>query len=315
LATKTCLVTGGAGFLGAHLVAHLLTETEWNVEVWDKLTYAAENGRRLMEIGAFNNPRFSFVELDIAYNKFPAESTPDYVIHLAAETHVDRSIENPAPFLVANIMGTYCLLEWAKQQKQIQKFLHFSTDEVYGPANGEAFTEWSRHNPTNPYSATKSAGESLALAWANTYEVPVIVSHCANVFGEMQNAEKYIPKLIGQIQRGETVQIHAREDGVCGSRMYVHASDVARAIVMLLDRGAIEEKYNIPGQEVSNLVMAQKVAGILGKPLIAQTVYPYKERQGWDFSYKITGHKLQELGWEPSENFDALLRQTVESYL
>lgn len=301
--------------IGSHLVAQLLTETEWKVEVWDKLTYAAENGRRLVEIGAFDNPRLSFVELDIAYNKFPAESKPDYVVHLAAETHVDRSIADPTPFLVSNIMGTTCLLEWARRQEQLQSFLMFSTDEVFGPSNGEAFSEWSRHNPTNPYSATKSAGESLALAWANTYKIPVIVSHCCNVFGERQNAEKYIPKLIGQIQRGETVQIHAREDLVEGSRMYVHAADVARAIVMLLDRGAIGEKYNIPGREVSNLVMAQKVAAILDKPLIAQMVNPYKERPGWDFSYKITGDKLRALGWEPTENFDALLRQTVESYL
>lgn len=309
---KTCIVTGGCGFIGARLVHHLLETTDWNVVVFDKMTYAAHEGKRLLDVRF--NPRLSLHDTDISFMPFPLDVNPHYIAHLAAETHVDNSILNPGPFVESNIVGTYRMLQYARGQESLEKFLMFSTDEVFGPADGATFTEWSRHNPTNPYSATKSAGEQLALAWANTYGLPVVISHCCNVFGELQHEEKFIPKVVKGIKKGTGVTIHADKDGKPGSRMYVYAGDVARAIMLMLEHGAIREKYNIPGREVSNWDMVVKIAEIMGKPFCGRVSYPYKERPGWDFRYDISGDRLRQLGWEPTENFDALLKKVVESY-
>ena len=305
------LITGGAGFLGAHLVKYLLAETDWNILVLDKLNYASLDGKRLEQIDALKNPKFSLVKQDVVQimaNGF----SPHFIVHLAAETHVERSIQSPINFLMSNVFGTYSLLEYARQQKSLQKFLLFSTDEVFGPAEAEPFTEYSRHNPTNPYAATKSAAENLAMSWGNTFGVPVIVSHCCNVIGTMQHEEKFLPKLVRLISQGNTVKIHADKEGRVGSRMYVHAEDVAKAIVLLLLHGETGGKFNIPGVEVSNFDMACKVADILRKKLVYEKVYPQTERPGWDFSYRIAGEKIKELGWSPSPDFDALLRKVVE---
>lgn len=312
----TCLVTGGAGFLGSHVVDYLLKYTDWKVVVWDALTYASPDTSKLEKISSFNNPRFQFNAVDIAKMSLidPYVVEPDYVVHLAAETHVDRSILNPFPFLISNLIGTYALLQQAKRWKSLKKFLYFSTDEVFGPAVTHPFHEWARYNSSNPYAATKAAGEELALAWANTYNLPVVVSHCCNIFGERQHEEKFIPKLVRQINAGETVTIHTRPDGTSGSRMYVYAGDVARAIHLMLEHGRVRSKYNIPGRQIENGEMAVLVANIMDKPLTMKEEYPYASRPGWDFSYRISGVFLQELGWEPSPNLLSDLRKTVESY-
>ncbi len=313
---KTCLITGGAGFLGAHLVAHLLAETDWNVVVWDALRYSAEGGRRLQHI---QSSRYRFAKIDLATD-IPVEFHPEYIVHLAGQTHVERSIENVGPFLLDNVMGTANLLQYARRETDvghpIEKLLYFSTDEVFGPTWGEPCQEWSRYNSSNPYAATKAAGEELALAWANTFDLPVVVSHCCNIFGEQQNEEKFIPKVIKKIKDGDTIQIHCNTDGEPGSRMYVYAGDVARAIVRMLKRGDCRQKYNIAGEEVSNFEMVKKIAEIMRKSFNSEKVHPFADRPGWDFSYRIESTLLEErLGWHRSVNFHDQLRRTVESYL
>src|SRR5580692_2800434 len=302
------LCTGAAGFIGSHFVDYLLKNTDWNIHVWDCLNYSSREAWRLRKIGAFERTNFRFANVDLADLK-ALPMNFDYIVHLAAETHVDRSIAEPQPFIQSNILGTFKLLEYARKMSGLKKLLYFSTDEVYGPAGDETFTEESRHNPTNPYSASKSAGEYLALAWANTYKLPIVVSHCSNVFGEMQHEEKYIPKLVQAIAGGQRVGIHVNEVGESGKRQYVYAGDVANAIRLLLEHGESGKKYNIPGKEVSNEEMASMVAEALGQDLVATKESPYSSRPGWDFNYRISGNELRRLGWEPTENFRALLRK------
>jgi dTDP-glucose 4,6-dehydratase len=240
----------------------------------------------------------------------------NYVVHLAAETHVDSSIQDPEKFIRTNVIGTLKMLE-RMRDFEIDKFLYFSTDEVFGPADVFPAIEWTRYNSSSPYSASKAAGEELSLAWANTYGLPVVISHCANVIGAGQHEEKFIPKLIGKISRGEEVEIHASEDGKIGSRMYVHTEDVCKAIHLMLERGAIREKYNITGMEISNLHMAQMVAQSMRKPLNYRLTYPFKERPGWDFAYRIGGSKLHDLGWRqgPILTGPHGIPEVVRSYL
>ena len=312
----TCLVTGGAGFIGSHFVDYLLKNTNWEIRVWDYLNYASREAERLREIGAFASARFKFYNRDISQCEVATENF-DYIVHLAAETHVDRSIVNARQFVLSNVVGTHNMLEYARSVMKVyplKKFLYFSTDEVFGPTAPKAcFDEWWHYNSSNPYAATKAAGEELALAWANTYKMPVVISHCCNVFGERQHEEKFIPKLVKAIRGGHMISIHANQQGTSGSRMYVYAGDVARAIHLMIEYGEDREKYNIPGREISNEDMAVLVSCALGKEVISQKVYPYADRPGWDFSYRIGGDNLRELGWEPTENFNALLKKTVES--
>jgi len=306
------LCTGGAGFLGSHFVDYLLKETDWQITVWDSLNYSSHEAWRLRQINAFDSERFDFRKLDLA--DFIAEPMLfDFIVHLAAETHVDRSIKDARPFVLSNVVGTFNLLEYARKIRGLKKFLFFSTDEVYGPANGEPFTEWSAHNPSNPYAATKSAAENLSMSWANTYGLPIVVSHCCNIFGERQHEEKYIPILVKAIRGGHRVGIHCDENGKPGSRMYVYAGDVARAISLLLDSGEVREKYNIPGREIDNEQMAVVVGLNLGMTVDYSYVQPFQSRPGWDFRYSIGGENLQKLGWEPTKDFAGLLKKTVEA--
>jgi dTDP-glucose 4,6-dehydratase len=308
----TILISGGAGFLGSHLVNHLLKETDWSVEVWDCLNYSSRDAWRLRKIGAFDSERFRFVNLDLA--EFIARTQPfDYIVHLAAETHVDNSIKDARLFVRSNIVGTFNLLEYARKIPNLKKFLYFSTDEVFGPSpDGDSFHEWSRYNSSNPYSATKAAGEELSMAWENTYKLPVVVSHCCNVFGTMQHPEKFIPKLVTAINGGHRIGIHANEAGESGSRMYVYVGDVVRAICLILEHGEVRQKYNIPGIEVSNEEMAHCVAKILGKEVICEKSYPFSERPGLDFRYSISSKHLYDLGWGPTPKFKVMLKQVVE---
>jgi len=309
----TCLVTGGAGFLGSHLVKHLLEHTDWNIKVWDSFTYAAMGGERLK--GLAKNSRFDLTVIDVNHADYQElDPSIKYIAHLAAETHVTRSIEKARPFLYSNIFGTYSMLEFARQLPNLKKFLYFSTDEVFGSSDltEEYFGEWSRYRSGNPYAATKAAGEELALAWCNTFGVPVVISHCSNLFGEGQHPEKFIPRIIYEISRDREVVIHAKPNGEPGRRMYVYVGDVAAAIKLLLEQAEIHCKYNIPGVTFSNLEIAEKISGMIGKKLKYSLAYPHKERPGWDFSYNISGDAIKEYGWERGD-FDTQLQQTIQS--
>lgn len=312
------LVTGGAGFIASHFVEHLLKNTDWDIIILDKLTYASNGFNRLREIGAYENSRVKLYPIDLTcrMGEFLEREigAVDYVVHMAAETHVDNSIATPRAFVEANVMATFEMLEYARRIPGLKKFLYFSTDEVFGPAPfGIKYKEWDRYNSANPYSATKAAGEELCLAWANTYKTPVVITHTMNAFGERQHPEKFIPKIVKSVLSGEEIQIHA--DSTCtqsGSRFYVHCRNIAAAALFLLEKGQIRDKYNIVGEkEVSNLELAQTIASILDRPLNYRLVDFHSSRPGHDLRYALDGSKLFGMGWTIPTTFENSLEKTI----
>jgi dTDP-glucose 4,6-dehydratase len=311
------LITGGAGFISSHIIAHFLEQTDWEIVVLDKFTYASHGLQRLKEIGAYDNPRVKIHVVDIARTMSDClidEIGPvDYIFHMAAGTHVDNSIRSPRDFVVDNVTGTLEMLEYARRISALKMFLYFSTDEVFGPAKvGQSFKEWDRYNSRNPYSATKAGGEELALAWANTYKVPVVITHTMNVIGERQHIEKFVPKVVRAAVTGETLKLHANPDGTFSSRVYLHGNDVADALRVLANQAVIGDKYNIAGiAEVSNLNVARAVEQILECKIKIETVTPTDVRPGFDLRYDVDGSKMRKMGWTPPAPFDESLRQTV----
>jgi dTDP-glucose 4,6-dehydratase len=313
------LVTGGAGFIASHFIDRVLRTTDWHVTVVDQFTYASNGLTRLKEIGAYDNPRVKIHVRDCARplgDCLEAEiGHIDYLLHMAAGTHVDNSIACPRDFVEANIFGTFEMLEYARRIPGLQKFVYFSTDEVYGPAAvGQKFEEWDRYNSCNPYSATKAGGEELSLAWANTYGVPVVITHTMNVIGERQHPEKFVPRVVRSVLAGKEIQIHTDpKTGKPGSRHYLHCRDVSDAVMFLLPRAEIRQKYNIAGEvEISNLEVAQGVAEVLGKELKFKHVNPTDVRPGFDVRYGLSGKKMADMGWKPAHSFKENIKDLVE---
>lgn len=316
---KRIVVTGGAGFIGHHVVEHLLKNTDMDIIVLDKLTYASNGFDRLRGIECFNIDRVLLLAVD--FSKPLPEGIKkeigqvDYILHLGAETHVDRSIENPEPFVMSNVVGTMYLLDFAREQKNLKWFNMFSTDEVYGPASeGVFFKETDRYNSTNPYSASKAGAEQLALAYANTYKVPVFITNTMNVFGERQHPEKFIPSTIKKVLNGETVIIHSDPTKtISGSRFYIHARNVASAIMFLLSNASFRESYNVVGEmEITNLKMAQHIADYLGKPLKFEMIDFHSQRPGHDLRYALSNKKMQDMGWIIPVDFYSSLEKTIQ---
>lgn len=312
------LITGGCGFIGHHIIEHFLKTTDWEIATIDKLTYAANGLNRVRDINVFDNKRVSFFTYDISNAISPGIvdeiGDVDYILHLAAETHVDRSIADPLPFVITNVVGTYNMLEYAKIISGLRAFVYFSTDEVFGPAPvGVEYKEWDRYNCTNPYSATKAGAEELCLAYMNTYKVQGFITHCMNVFGERQHAEKYIPKCIRAIRDGQRLTIHGTPDGKeSGSRFYIHARNVANAIDFLLTRFEQRQKYNIVGErEITNLELAKMVAMYMEQPLYYDIVDYHSSRPGHDLRYALDGTLLKEMGWSVPMSVDKSLQSTV----
>jgi dTDP-glucose 4,6-dehydratase len=234
---------------------------------------------------------------------------------MAAESHVDNSISNPRIFLESNVGGTLELLEYARSLKNLENFFYFSTDEVFGTApEGTSFKEWDRHKPTNPYSASKSAAESFCIAYENTFGLPLMMINNMNVFGERQHVEKYIPNTIRKVMKREKVLVHSYPDKKkAGTRFYIHARNVAAAVLFLLEKGAIGEKYHIVGeQEVSNLEMAQLIAKYMKVPLDYEMVDFHSDRPGHDLRYALTDTKMHKLGWKLPISFEESLKNTIE---
>lgn len=319
MAKTRILITGGCGFIGHHIVEHFLKGTDWDIVVLDKLSYASNGFDRLRDIQAFDAKRVLVLATDFTR---PVEKgiakeigEVDYILHLGAETHVDKSIEDPEPFVMSNVVGTMRMLDFARTQPHLKKFLYFSTDEVFGPApEGVFYGEWDRYNSTNPYSASKAGGEELALAYANTYKLPVVVTHTMNVFGERQHPEKFIPMTVRKVLSGDTVLIHTDSSKTkAGSRFWIHARNIASAINFLLDKTEIREKYNVVGErEVDNLEMAQLIARILGKPLRYELTDFHSSRPGHDLRYALDGSKMKQLGWEVPMSFEESLQRTIQ---
>jgi dTDP-glucose 4,6-dehydratase len=313
---KRVLITGGAGFIGHHVVQAILERTDWSITLIDRLDCSG-NLDRLAEIGAAKNPRIRFIfhDLRAPFNdqKCAQIGQQDFIIHLAAGTHVDRSIECPMDFVQDNVVGTCNILDFARKMK-CERFLQFSTDEVFGPAPaGTEYREDDRYNSGNPYAATKAGAEELAVAYANTYGLPVIITHTMNVIGERQHPEKFVPMCIAKIAAGETISIHSDQTKtIPGSRFYIHAADVAEAVLILLQNRA-RGKFNIVGErEVNNLDLAKMIAREIGAVLKWDMVDFHSSRPGHDLRYALNGKKmLLTYGWRPQEPIEHRVRQLV----
>jgi len=309
------LTTGGAGFLGHHFVEAVLKTTDHSITIIDRLTYASSGFDRLKDIGAYDNPRIKIFTHDFVQpitGELAREiGKPDWIVHMGAETHVDNSIKNPEPFVMSNVIGTMRMLDFASTLPEIKKFLYFSTDEVFGDApTGLEYHEWSRYNCRNPYAASKAGGEELALAYANTYGIPMIITHCHNIFGERQHKEKFIPIVINKCREGGELDIHCTKS-VPASRSWIHARNVSDAVLFLLKNTPenVRNKFNIPGIELNNLDLALFIAQTMGVEMAYKKMDYYSGRPGHDPRYKLNADKIKDMGWvAPVSIYDSLTK-------
>lgn len=310
------LVTGGLGFIGSHFVEHIYRNTDMNIYIIDKLSYASKGFDRLRSMGLYNNSRITVFTCDLiqplTVGVMKELGDIHYIIHMASETHVDNSIQNPIHCISNNIECTLNILEYARKLSSLKLFIYFSTDEVYGSAPvNKSFIETDRRNPSNPYSASKSAAEQIVVSYYNTFQVPFIIMNVMNVFGERQHVEKFIPKVIQHLLHNKEIGIHVDQDKHAGSRHYIHARNISDAVLFLLHQGTIGETYNISGHEIDNLQLAQTIADILGKPLNYKLVQYDKNRPGHDIRYALDDSKLKELGWKQPLPFAFTLSKTI----
>ena len=328
---KTYIVTGGAGFIGSAVVRMIIESSDDTVVNVDKLTYAG-NLDSLQSIT--DNPRYHFVHADICDNKAMAdvfsEYQPDAIMHLAAESHVDRSIDGPGDFIQTNIVGSYTLLEaardyWSSLQadkKEAFRFHHVSTDEVYGSLGEEGmFLETTPYDPSSPYSASKASSDHLVRAWHRTFGLPVVLTNCSNNYGPYQYPEKLIPLILQKARAGEALPIYGTGENI---RDWLYVDDHARALLLVMKQGRAGETYNIGGHnEVTNIDVVRTLCGILDDREPAKDGRPYaelityvKDRPGHDMRYAIDASKIQrDLGWLPEETFETGLAKTVDWYL
>jgi dTDP-glucose 4,6-dehydratase len=313
------IVTGGCGFIGHHVVEDILKNTDWDIAIFDKLTYAASGYDRLRDIEAFDDVRVQVFALDIT-KPIPEGvkqevGEVDFIYHLAAETHVDNSITDPEPFVRSNVLGTFQMLEYAKEFKNLAAFINFSTDEVFGPApEGVRYKEWDRFKAGNPYSASKAGAVCLGESYHNTYGVPVITTFTMNCIGERQHPEKFVPMVIGKVLQKKQVTIHSNKSRTkAGSRFYIHSRNVAKALRFLLLEGVPGERYNIVGEkELDNLELAQLIASVVGKKLKYKMVDFHSSRPGHDLRYALDGTKLEEMGFQFDVSLEDSLKKTIE---
>ncbi|MBY7843269.1 dTDP-glucose 4,6-dehydratase [Vibrio fluvialis] len=328
------LVTGGAGFIGSAVIRHILSHTQDSVVNVDALTYA---GNLESLPNAQNNARYVFEQVDIcdleALKRVFAKHKPDAVMHLAAESHVDRSIDGPAAFIQTNIVGTYNMLEAARRYwdqlgegaKQAFRFHHISTDEVYGDLEGtdDLFTETTSYEPSSPYSASKASSDHLIRAWLRTYGLPTIVTNCSNNYGPYHFPEKLIPLMILNALEGKPLPVYG--DGM-QIRDWLFVEDHARALYKVVTEGSVGETYNIGGHnEKANIEVVKTICELLEElvPNKPHGISEYQElityvtdRPGHDVRYAIDASKIErELGWKPEETFESGIRKTVEWYL
>ncbi|MBE3671362.1 dTDP-glucose 4,6-dehydratase [Vibrio navarrensis] len=328
------LVTGGAGFIGSAVVRHIINDTQDSVVNLDKLTYAG-NLESLTSVEG--SERYAFEQVDICdraeLDRVFAVHQPDAVMHLAAESHVDRSIDGPAAFIETNIVGTYTLLEAARsywntldgERKAAFRFHHISTDEVYGDLEGtdDLFTETTSYSPSSPYSASKASSDHLVRSWLRTYGLPTIVTNCSNNYGPYHFPEKLIPLMILNALEGKALPVYG--DGM-QIRDWLFVEDHARALYKVVTEGVVGETYNIGGHnEKANIEVVKTICSLLEEmvPNKPQGVAEYqdlityvKDRPGHDVRYAIDASKIErELGWKPEETFESGIRKTVEWYL
>ena len=325
------LITGGAGFIGSAVIRYLIQNTDHGVINIDKLTYAG-NLEYLQQISS--SPKYTFEQIDICDKEKLQQAInqhqPDKIMHLAAESHVDRSIDGPAEFIQTNIIGTYNLLEasklyWRKlpeEKKQSFRFHHISTDEVYGDLHGttDLFTEETHYAPSSPYSASKASSDHLVRAWHRTYKLPIVITNCSNNYGPYQFPEKLIPLTILNAIRGKPLPIYGKGDQI---RDWLHVEDHAKALIKVLQEGKIGETYNIGGNnEKTNLEVVKSICNIL-EDLVPIESGNYKnlitfvaDRPGHDSRYAIDATKISnDLKWQPQNSFETGIKKTVQWYL
>ncbi|WP_329308317.1 NAD-dependent epimerase/dehydratase family protein [Streptomyces microflavus] len=327
--TKHVFLTGAGGFVGSHVLRRILSDTDWRVTCPVTLRHHGNSDRFAPYLA--DRPdwaaRVRTFLCDLSCPIPPtsvAEIGPvDYILNIASESHVDRSISEPAPFIRNNVELMLNMLEFARQA-QPKVFLHMGTDEEYGPAYGDYMhREWDTVLPSNPYSASKAAQSALATSWWRTYQVPVMLTRTMNLISPGQDREKYIPRVIRKVLAEEVVQIHASPEGIPGSRHWIDAREFAGAWLHLLEHAAVQRHpecdrptmYHVVGEERSNLEIAQAIADILGKPLKCELVSFHSSRPGHDLRYALDGAKLASLGWTPRRPMDETLRDIVQWYL
>ena len=337
--SKKVVVTGGAGFIGHILIKYILDNTDWEVISLDRLDYSGNLNRFSHMLKDY--PEKEKTRLQIIYHDLKSEinnlldskiKDAEIVFHLAASSHVDRSIVDPLTFVEDNVLATANLLNYARFMDNLELLAYFSTDEVFGPAKpGQSFLEWDRYNSTNPYSAAKAGGEELAIAFENTYGLPIVISHCMNVYGERQHPEKYIPNTLWKLKNNKKITIHASKDkSTPGSRHYIYSEDVANSVMFITenfeklkkmqfpidDIGPKCLKVNIPGtKELDNLEVAKLISEFSGFSLDYELVDFHSSRPGHDLRYAIDGTFIRNAGWEPNYTVEDSLEKLVKWYL
>lgn len=328
--TIRVLITGATGFIGHHVVEHLLDTTDWELVGLDRID-ATSTTERLKAIPSWSerSKRVKFIwhDLRAAVNQLVDRQIGrriDVVLHLAASTHVDRSIADPMGFVLDNVVGTTNLLEWMRRRDQAPHFFNFSTDEVFGPApTGTAYKEHDRYNSGNPYAASKAGAEEMCAAFANTYGLPIYTTHTMNVVGERQHPEKFLPMVIAKLNSGELIQVHANRDRTkAGSRFYIYAKNVAFALKFLVEKAFTGDlvrgdKFNIVGErEIDNEELVLEIAQRLG---VVQPNYElvdyHSSRPGHDLRYALDGAKLEAMGCVYPYNLNTALDNIVRWYL
>lgn len=330
---KTILLTGGAGFVGHHTVEHILKTTDMNVVILDNLNYAG-NLNYLADIDVLKERHPEYTDrVDIVYHNLRSAISDttihllekrfgrfQYVIHMAAESHVDNSIKNPEPFVMSNVVGTMNVLEMCKTVGSLDQIILVSTDEVYGPSiNGHLHKEGEPHRPGNPYSASKAGAEDLAYAYWNTYGLPIVITNTMNNFGERQHPEKFVPKTIKGLLNNDPVVAHCKKDENLkvvdiSSRCWLHARNHADALMFLLERGVPGERYNVTGKLMNVKNVIEVIAGFLSVEPNIQFVDFHSFRKGHDMHYGLDGEKLTKMGWIPPIDFITSLERVTRWY-
>ena len=322
--TKRVLITGGAGFIGHHVIDHFLKTTDWKIVSLDRLDYSG-NLNRLQDVIS-RYPKMEQKRIKIVWHDIKAEIADlthnfigdvNVILHLAASSHVDRSISHPMEFVMDNTIGTVNVLSYARRLKNLERLIYFSTDEIFGSAPpGVLYGEYDRYNSTNPYSASKAAAEEFCVAYENTYKLPIFVTHTMNVFGERQHPEKFIPMCIRKIRDEEKIFVHSDPSKTkAGSRFYINAKDVAEAMYFLLHLDSKQHdiikdhmnaigvrcpKFNVVGkEEIDNLSMVKIIAEAQKKEPVYEMVDFHTSRPGHDLRYSLDGAFMKKLGWEP----------------
>jgi dTDP-glucose 4,6-dehydratase len=322
--SKSILITGASGFLGSHFLEEVLVNTDWDIVALCRMTYVGDLNRIIDSCHVKNNPdRVKLVFHDLKFQLPPhtieAIGKVDYIAHIAANSHVDRSISHPRQFVEDNVIGTLNLLEWYREYCPNALMINYLTDEVFGPApENYDFKEDDRWRPSNPYSASKAGQGALGISYFNTYNLPIIHTYTMNLFGERQHPEKLVALAIKKILNNQVIKIHAKLDEhnnveYVGQRHWLHARNAANATLFLFDRGKPGEHYNVVGDiEVNNDDLVKNIASLMNKKANIEYVDFSKARPGHDRRYSLDGSKMRNMGWKQPMGFDQSLGKTIQ---